>query len=334
MRNVPGAAKGFGALVAAALMAVSMAASAQNAKIKVRDGWTPGGLQAAWFYAMGKNMFAARGIDLEFDDGTGSPVAAQLVAAGQYDMAHADLSVMAVARTKGMKLISVAGLLRNTTLAVFVPKDSGIKTIKDLVGKQVLYTATSMEAPYLAALAKAGGVSKEQIDFLNVDAQAKISTYTAGRGDGMITTVPFGAPIVNPRRPSNTIEFSNYGLILPGTGIFIRESDLADAKKAKALETVVAVYLQAWTEIIGGREAEAADLIMKQRPEAKLNRDSLIDQIKIHYPYLHTQNTKGKPLGWQAPDDWARTIVSMEAAGLMPAGAKPGDFFTNRMIQN
>src|ERR1019366_6964214 len=110
----------FRAAAIALAVLTSTAAWAENTKIKVRDGWTPGGLQAAWFYALGKNMFAARGVDVEFEDGTGSPVAAQLVASGQFDMASADLSVMAVARAKGLKLISVAGLLRGTTLGIFV----------------------------------------------------------------------------------------------------------------------------------------------------------------------------------------------------------------------
>jgi NitT/TauT family transport system substrate-binding protein len=92
--------------------------------------------------------------------------------------------------------------------------------------------------------------------------------------------------------------------------------------------------IEAWTLITreGGAE-ECADIIIKLRSDAKLIREQLIEQIKLHVPYFYTEATKGKPLGWQAESDWAQTIKNLEEAKLVPAGSKTSEYFTNDLIK-
>jgi NitT/TauT family transport system substrate-binding protein len=281
---------------------------------------------------MAKGWFADSGIDIQHEDGNGSTTTVPLVATKKFDLGWGDLSTMAIGRGKGMKVTSVMGLLRRTQLGILVPADSGIATPKDLEGKTVLYTATSVEGPYLDAFFKAGGTSRDKVTLVNVDATAKMSAYAAGQGMGVATTIPFGLPLVNPSRPSKAIEFANYGFVLPGYGMYVHEDTLLE--KRDLIGKVVQVMIRAWGEIIkpGGAE-EAADLMLKQRPDAKLDRAQAIDQIKQHIPYLYTEATTGKPLGWQALEDWTKTVVNLESAGLIPRGSAPTDYFTNQLIQ-
>ena len=55
-------------------------------------------------------------------------------------------------------------------------------------------------------------------------------------------------------------------------------------------------------------------------------------------PALHrlaqsTENTKGRPLGWQSDKDWEAAIKTMEAAGALKPGKKPEEFYTNQFIK-
>jgi NitT/TauT family transport system substrate-binding protein len=300
--------------------------------VTVRDSWTPSALQAGWWYGMGKGLFKEQGIEIDHQDGNGSTTTVSLLGAKKFDIGWGDLSTMAVGRGKGMKVVSVMGLLRKTQLGVFVPADSGLKTPKDLEGKTVLYTATSVEGPYMDAFFEAGGTDRSKIDLVNVDSNAKISAYNAGQGMAVVTTIPFGAPLINAHRKSDTIEFANYGFVLPGYGMYVHEDTLKEKKDTIA--KVVNVMIKSWQEIMkeGGAE-ECADIMIKLRPDAKLVRDQLIDQIKLHIPYFYTEATKGKPIGWQAESDWAQTVTNLEGAKLVPDGSKPTDYFTNDLIQ-
>ncbi len=298
----------------------------------VRDSWTVSGLQAGWFWAEDKGYFAKAGIKVVHEDGNGSTTTIQLVGSGQFDVGYGDLSVMAIARGKGVPLKSIGGLIQKTSLGVFVPQNSGLKTPKDLEGKEVIYTSTSFEAPFIDAFLAAGGTTRDKLNLVSVDASAKIPTYASGRGDGMITSIPFGVPFLK-KRPSDYILFGDYGLAIPSYGLLVREDTLS--KRRDGLAKLSAAFYKAWTDIVDGGDAtvaEAADIIIKRRPDAKLDRTVVIDTIVEHIKYFRTSNTASKPLGLQTPEDWARTIASLESAKLIPTGSKPADYFTNDLF--
>ena len=90
---------------------------------------------------------------------------------------------------------------------------------KDLAGKKLVFTAGSLEAPFLDAFLAQGGLKREQVELLSVEASAKATSYLTGRGDGVFSTVPFFLPIVAVNRPSDAILFSDYGLQFPSFGL-------------------------------------------------------------------------------------------------------------------
>jgi NitT/TauT family transport system substrate-binding protein len=334
-RRIPVNRKSFWSRVGTALALVVLVSSTAHAaqRITVRDSWVPSGLQAGWHWGLEKGIFAKHGIDLAHEDGNGSTTTVQLVGAGKFDVGYTDLSVMAVARGKGVPVISVAGLIKKTSLGVFVPKGSGIKSPKDLEGKEVVYTATSFEAPFMDAFLTAGGTSRDKVSLISVDASSKIATYANGKGMGMVTSIPFGAPYVAKARPSDYILFGDYGLVLPSYGLVVREDTLKSRREA--VKALTAAFLESWQAIVDGGEkaiAEAADIMIKRRPDAKLDRDETMASIREHIKYFKTTNTADKPLGYQSDEDWKATIKSLEAAKLVPAGSKPADYYTNALL--
>ncbi|GAA4332160.1 ABC transporter substrate-binding protein [Pigmentiphaga soli] len=305
----------------------------QSETFTVRDSWTPSGLQAGWHWGLEKAIFARHGVTVRHEDGNGSTTTVQLVSTGQIDVGYTDLSVMAIARGKGAPIVSIAGLIKKTSLGVFVPKGSGMKTPKDLEGKEVIYTATSFEAPFIDTFLRAGGASRDKVNLVSVDASAKVSTYVNGRGDAMITSLPFGAPYVQGPRPSDTISFGDYGLVLPSYGLVVREQTLKSRREG--LRRLTAAFLESWQQIVDGGEsaiAEAADIMIRRRPDAKLDRAQTMASIREHIPYFKTEATKSEPLGIQSEQDWKAVIRSLEEAGLIPAGSRPAQYYTNDLI--
>ncbi len=321
-------------LVGVMLFAACGEASALE-KLSVRDSWSVSGLQAGWRWATEKGLFAKNGVEISFEDGNGSSTTVQLINAGQFDVGHADLSVMAIGRGKGMKLVSVGGLIQKTSIGVFVPAGSGLRTPKDLEGKEVVYTATSFEGPFIDPFLKAGDTSRDKVKLVSVDAASKIPTYASGRGDAMVMSIPFGMPYVLKARPSEYILFGDFGLDLPSYGLVVREDVLKS--RGEAIRGLAKAYFQAWQEIIDGGEAaydEAASIIMKQRPDAKLDREQLVTSVREHIKYFRTPNTASLPLGVQSDEDWKRVIATLEKASLVPAGSKPGDYFSNAALES
>jgi NitT/TauT family transport system substrate-binding protein len=320
----------------AAAIVVSLAGQSASAleRFTVRDSWSVTGLQAGWYWAMEKGLLAKNGVEITLEDGNGSGTTVQLINAGQFDVGHTDLSVMAIARGKGMKLISIGGLIKKTSIGVFVPKGSGIKTPRDLEGKEVIYTPSSIEGPFMDQFLKNGGTSRDKVNLVSVDAAAKMPSYASGKGDAMVTAIPQGLGYVDTARPSDYILFGDYGLDLPSYGIVVTEQTLKN-RKPEALKALVKAYFDAWQQIIDGGEPavyEAATIIINRRADAKLDRELVMSSTREHAKYFQTPNTVSKPLGYQSDDDWKRVISTLETAKLIPTGSKPSDYFTNAFV--
>jgi NitT/TauT family transport system substrate-binding protein len=294
--------------------------------LSVRLEWLPTGYHAPFWLALEKGWFKEAGLDVSLSDGTGSVTTVQLVGSGQYDVGHAALSIMAIARGKGMKLISVADFFRTGDTGLMVPKDSPIKGPQDLKGKKIIYTAGSLEAPFIPAFLAAGGLKEGDLDLVNIDANAKIGQYLAGAADGLISAGPTVA-LLEKKRPSKLILFADYGLNLPSMGLVANEEALA--KKGPAIRAFASIVSGAWTYILKGHEDEGIAAVLKSHEAARLDPELMKANLDVSLRFLYTPATKQDPIGFQAASDWAEAIAVMEKAKVIEPGTKPADYFTN-----
>jgi len=318
--------------VALACLLAGTAAAEDLKPFAVRLDWLPLGSHAAYHLAMDKGLYRKAGLDVKMEDGNGSVVTVQLVGAGQFDLGVASGAVMAMGRDKGLPVKSIAGFIRKSDMGIFVTAASGIKTVKDFEGRKLIYTNGSLETPFMDALFKAGGTSRERIHLVSVAAAAKLNTYLAGGGEGVITTISSFHTQIQAKLPSTEIYFSDYGLPLPGSGLFVTESTLL--KKAAELRAFVKVTVETMDYVMASEAhvEEAAAAIARQRPQANVDPKLMVQLIKDYFPYYFTARTKDKPHGWQSPEDWAETIQAMEESAVLKKGTRPEDYFTNDLL--
>lgn len=320
-----------GLLVGAALLGTGMgvepAAADETSMLSLRLDWLSVGYHGPIFLAAEKGWFRRAGLGVTIVDGTGSATTVQLVGTGQFDVGHAALSNMAFARSKGIPVVSIAGLLRKSDLGLMVPNDSSIRSPADLAGKRLVYTAGSLEAPFLDAFLGAGGIKREQVPLLGVDASAKISAYLTGNVEGVFSSAVYVLPLVERQRPSRALLFSDFGLPLPGFGLFASKPVLA--RKGEAIRKFASIVAGSWGYVADGHEDEAVQAIMAQRPQARLDPTVLRGQLDRAVSFIHTAATETAPMGVQAEADWAAAITVMEKAKTIDPGSKPADYFTN-----
>ena len=163
-----------------AALNLSHTSAGANEALTVCLDWLPTGYQAPIWLAADKGWFKGAGLDVSISDGNGSAITVQLVASGQFDIGHAALSNMALGRNKGMKLVAIAGFFRKGDISLIVPKDSPINGPADLRGKRIIYTASSLETPFLDSFFAAGGASADAPRF---------QLFFAGSGSGTTATV-------------------------------------------------------------------------------------------------------------------------------------------------
>ena len=316
----------------AAAVVAAMVSTVANAAdtLRVRLDWTPWGDQAPFHLAMKKGWFAKHGLDVQMEDGNGSVSTVQIVGNGGYDIGHASLAVMAMARSKGLKVRAVANFIRKNDIGLMIGKDSGINSPKDLKGKKLTFTAGSLETPFLDRFIAAGGLVRSDLELTNVDAANKGTLYMSGRVDGAFSSAPFMQPIFDRQRPTKTISFSDYGLEFPSFGLVATEGTIAT--KGDLIRRFASVSAGAWQYILNGHEDEGVQAIIDARPQAKLNPEILREQIEILRGLVATPATAGKSIGIMAEAEWAKAIEILQEGKLMDRVEAPSAYFTNDFI--
>lgn len=325
---------GWTARLAAAPIALAawMAAGAASAqdKISVRLDFSPWGVHAGMHLAKNKGWFKEAGLDVDIQDGRGSGNTIQLVNAGQVDVGQVQLGLVGSARAQGSTIKAIAGFQRKTDLCILVDKDSAVAKVADLKGKTVVVFAASPWAPFIDSYLKAGGLTRNDVKVDFVDPAALWGTYTAKRADGLMSTVGSALPVAEKPRPSKCLLASDAGIEFPSYGLVAKEETIAS--KGAALKKLIAVQQRAWKHAATNLD-EAAQAIIAERPDAKLDAGVLKEQARLTIEYFDTPASKGKPLGWQAEADWAKSLQAMEAAGVVKPGWKATDYFTNALVE-
>jgi NitT/TauT family transport system substrate-binding protein len=299
-------------------------------KLSVRLDFSPWGSQAAMHLAQNKGWFKEANLDVDIQDGRGSGNTIQLVNAGQADVGQVQVGLVGSARAKGATIRSIATFQRRTDLCVLIDKDSPMNRVADLRGKTVVVFAASPWAPFIDNYLKSGGLSRNDLKVDVVDPAALWGTYIAKRADGLMSTTGSALPIAEASRPSKCLLASDAGISFPSYGLVAREDTIAS--KGAALRRLVQVEQRAWEQLRKNPE-DGVKAMIAERPDARLDPVILLNQIKLTLDYFDTPATKGKPIGWQAREDWEAALKSMEAAGVVAPGWNVSDYYTNALVE-
>jgi NitT/TauT family transport system substrate-binding protein len=322
------AALSMAAFIASVGNPLAARAADQAHTLSVRLDWLPSGYHAPFWLAVDKGWFKDAGLDVTIADGNGSVTTVQLVGSGQYDLGHASLATMAIARSKGIPVTSVAGFMRKGDIGLMVPTDSLIHGPKDLKGKKIIYTAGSLETPFIDPFLAAGGVKSTDVNLLNVDAAAKLGQYLTGDSDGLISAGETMALLG--KRPSRLILFADYGLNLPSFGLVANETALKS--KGPAIKEFASIVSGAWAYLLKGHEDEGITAVIHNHDTARLDPAIVRANLDVSLQFIYSPATKDLPVGVQTESDWKEAIAIMEKEKVIPPGSKPADYFTNDYI--
>ncbi|WP_431282850.1 ABC transporter substrate-binding protein [Humitalea sp. 24SJ18S-53] len=304
-------------------------------RMAVRLDWSTWGSQAPFYLAMARGWYAREDLDVSIEDGNGSVATVQLVGNGQFDVGHASLAPMMIARGRGIPVRAIASFARQNDIGLMLPRDrmpteTGPAAVAALRGRTLAFTPGSLETPFLDRFLASGNLQRTDVQLLSVDAAAKIGTYIAGRADGVFSAIPFAVPLVEAQRPAGAIRFADHGLVFPSFGLFATERSIGT--RAPALRRFASITTAAWMAVAAGAEDEAIRAMQAAKPQARLNPTVLRAQIDSMKTFFTSDATAGQPLGIMAESDWATGVDNLAGAGQIERREAPGAYFTNDLL--
>jgi len=317
-------------LALAALAAVCFAWPAAAAdKVVLMLNWYVYGEHAPFYYSKEKGIFAAEGIDLEIQEGRGSGVTAQAVAAKTANFGYIDVPTMMRAAAKGAPIAAVGVLLQTTPMSAMGFADRNIRKPEDLKGKTVATTPGDSMAQIWPLFLKKTGMKESEFKIVSGDAQTKLNSVINGQADVLLGYVMDQSMKIKDAtgRDVYPIKFADYGVNLVSSGIITTTGLIKDNP-----DLVKRMMLASTKAIIAAVKdpKAAAQAILNANPKGG-RIETLTQGFELTIP-LYADPTGSSRQPFKVSDqNMADTVAVMVEYGGLDAAAKdnPKHFYTN-----
>src|SRR5215210_7357436 len=214
-------------LTAALVAAAAFAASLFTAPVKAADkvvlmiNWYVYGEHAPFYYGKEKGIFASDGIDLEIQEGPGSAVTIQAVAAKTVPFGYADVPTMIRAAVKGAPVIAAGVALQKNPMSVMGFAEKNIRKPEDIKGKIVATTPGDSMSQIWPLFLKKTGLKESDFRIVSGDAQTKLNAVINGQADLLLGYVMDQSMKIKDATGKDVfpIKFADYGIVLISSGI-------------------------------------------------------------------------------------------------------------------
>jgi len=317
-------------LLAAALAAACAAPAHAQPKDKVTLllNWYVYSEHAPFFLGKDKGFYEAEGIDLDIQEGRGSAVSVQAVAAGSATFAYVDVPTMIKAAAKGAPVKAVGVALQLSPMSVMGFSEKNIKTPKDIVGKTVAMTPGDSLSQIWPLFLKKTGLQESQFKTVSGDAQTKLNAVINGQADLLLGYVMDQSIklIDATKKPVTPIRFTDYGVNLVSSGLVAHKDTLAN--KPDLVKRFLRASTKALEEAEKNPEA-AVDATLKAMPKSG-QRDTMLIGLKQTIALYHTEETKSaRPLRVSMKNVNDSLDMLVQYGGMDPATrGKPEDWVT------
>jgi NitT/TauT family transport system substrate-binding protein len=270
----------------AALLACTAAAAQAPTRIKFILNWKYYGPQAWFFLAQDRGYFKAEGLEVDFDQGDGSPGAPTKVAAGAYDAGFGDLPtvIQLAAQRPADAPVGVYMMYSNPPYVIATKKSSGITKPKDLEGKTIGGPANDGALRLWPAFSKIAGIDTSKVKVENMAANLREQMLQRGQIDaafGFLQTIWFSAKVIgiDPAKDLHFIFYADHGLPLYSNSVVVSQKLMKE--KPEAVRGLVRAINKAFHEVRANPEP-GMDAVMKREPLLKrdVEKERLLQTIE------------------------------------------------------
>ncbi|HXX83259.1 MAG TPA: ABC transporter substrate-binding protein [Casimicrobiaceae bacterium] len=324
--------RAFAIILAACALVAAPAFGQGKEKVVLLLNWYTYSEHAPFYLGKERGYFDQEGLDLDIQEGRGSGITVQAVAAGTATFGYADVPTMIKAASKGAPVTAVGVALQTSPMSVMGFADKNIRKPEDIKGKIVAVTpGDSMSQIWPLFLKKTG---LKDTDFKQVagDAQTKLNAVINAQADLLLGYVMDQAIKLQDatHKPVYPIRFADYGVNLVSSGIVVQKDFL------KSKPDVVKRFMRAATRSLeeAARNPDAAiDAMLKAQPKSGVKDTALVGLKNTIALYHGPDNPKDPPFRVSA-NNMAETLqLLVEYGGVDKASAgKPEDYYTNAYL--
>ncbi len=257
------------ALALAAMLTSTGAASAQE-KFTFALNWFAVGDHAAYWVALDKGYYKAKGLDVTLENSKGSGDSMAKVDTNRADAGLADVAAVVPFIAKGGTIKVVGMVFDKTPLNIFSLKSKPLTKPKELEGATLASPPGDAQRQVFPAFAKLTGIDASKITWVNIDPAAKIAALAEKRTDG-VSDYTTGLPLYEKASGKGNVvmmQWADFGFDLYAMSIMASAKTMKD--KPKQLKAFIEASYMGWRDVMADPDAALA-IQKKHVPELDLS---------------------------------------------------------------
>jgi NitT/TauT family transport system substrate-binding protein len=199
-------------------------------KVILMLNWYVYGEHAPFYYGKEKGLYAAEGIDLDIQEGRGSAVTTQAVAANSATFGYVDVPTMMRAAVRGAPVIATGVLVQVNPMSVMGLSEKNIRKPEDIKGRIVAVSPGDSMSQIWPLFLRRTGLKEGDFQVVSGDGQTKLNAVINGRADLLLGYVMDQSMRIKDATGKDVypIKFADYGINMVSSGIIARTSLLTE----------------------------------------------------------------------------------------------------------
>jgi NitT/TauT family transport system substrate-binding protein len=315
----------------ALLVAAPLLAQPKLEKFPFRLNWTLYGEHAPFFVARDKGFYAAEGLEVEIQEGSGSTTVAQLVANATNPVAYVDAATMMRGVSNGMPVKAVGVTLQQSPMAFIYRADAARPTkISEIKGSRIAITAGDASLAIFTAFMGKLGMKLEDVQMITVaNPAAKEQAVLAKQADALLGYFMDQGPRMQLQtgvKMGWTRLYDMAGVTTLSSAIIANNNWMKEAKNQDSLRRFLRASQRGWQYSFDNR-AEAAEIFRKAAPV--FTQEIALLEVDGTMSIIRTDRTKGKPIAWSDAGDWKDSQDLLSKFAKLNAQSDVNVYFTN-----
>lgn len=296
--------------------------------VSLRLNWYLVGFHAPVYLGKDRGYFTDEGINLTINEGRGSGVATQVVGSKSDTFGIADAGTMIIAVSKGIPIKAIMSPMNISPFGIVSRADANIKTPQDLEGKRIAVTAGDALTQLFPAVIKSNNLDAGKINMIFVDPAAKVVSVLEKRADALLGSADAQFFQIEAKGvKAAALNFADIGVNTVGLSIISHTDTVAE--NPNLVRRFVKAMRRSFEAAIADPDAAIAAAVAS-KPDVKA--DVLKGQLLVDLELLESPASKGKGIGFGAPEGWERTVSLLKEYRGLKTDKEASHFYTNEFL--
>lgn len=314
------------AFLSASLMFASPASAADN--VIMRINFTPWAMHAQYFGGRAQGIYAKEGIELEIRPPSGGQQNEVFIGSGREHFGVTNADAFVKARASGIPIVAVMADQPDNPFSVISLKKSGITGPEKMKGMKIAWFPANVVG-LLDPVLKKGGLTRKNVELVNVARGAEVQMLAAGQVDGLFG-YSYGQALTLEMRgfPVNVMPVRDYGVKFYGTVIYTSDALL------KSNPDLVKRFVRATMKSLIWSH-DNIETAMKQVIAVSPDRDLKLESRKMGMIYdLYNTPDYEQRFGLMTDAKWQSSIDILAESGDLPKKPSPKEMYTNSIVES